>query len=235
MVDERPNPYGFIPFIIFPNLRDPKRFWGISDIPILMEPARELNRALSQLSTILELSGNPIAVLEGVEEARDIAVEPGAVWELPDQARAYLLDLLQGGGAKLHADYIKLVYDALHDLSESPRISFGHNPQRLSGVALEMEMHPLIAAGAAEAADPLLGLPAEGGDVFEDAGKVRRTGFRRAMDTRGLGSDSAPGSDATGPAGAEPRGGWNSQQAPGHGAAGGHRPRVRAADHPARV
>ena len=144
LVDERPNPYGFIPFIIFPNLRDPKRFWGVSDVPILMEPARELNRALSQLSTILELSGNPIAVLEGVEEARDIAVEPGAVWELPDQARAYLLDLLQGGGAKLHADYIKLVYDVLHDLSEAPRISFGHNPQRLSGVALEMEMHPLL-------------------------------------------------------------------------------------------
>ena len=144
LVDERPNPYAFIPFIIFPNLRDPKRFWGVSDVPILMEPARELNRALSQLSTILELSGNPIAVLEGVEEAHDIAVEPGAVWELPDQARAYLLDLLQGGGAKLHADYIQLVYDALHDLSEAPRISFGHNPQRLSGVALEMEMHPLL-------------------------------------------------------------------------------------------
>ena len=119
LVDERPNPYGFIPFIIFPNLREPKKFWGTSDVPILMEPARELNRALSQLSTILELSGNPIAVLEGVEESRDIAVEPGAVWELPEQAKAYLLDLLQGGGAKLHADYIKLVYDALHDLSES--------------------------------------------------------------------------------------------------------------------
>ena len=144
LVDERSNPYGFIPFIIFPNLREPKKFWGTSDVPILMEPARELNRALSQLSTILELSGNPIAVLEGVEESRDIAVEPGAVWELPEQARAYLLDLLQGGGAKLHTDYIKLVYDALHDLSEAPRISFGRNPQRLSGVALEMEMHPLL-------------------------------------------------------------------------------------------
>ena len=107
LVDERPNPYGFIPFIIFPNLREPKKFWGTSDVPILMEPARELNRALSQLSTILELSGNPIAVLEGVEESRDIAVEPGAVWELPEQARAYLLDLLQGGGAKLHTDYYK--------------------------------------------------------------------------------------------------------------------------------
>ncbi|MBI4199965.1 MAG: portal protein, partial [Chloroflexi bacterium] len=95
-VQERPNPYGFIPFVVFPNLPVPKSFWGESDIPPLVEPARELNRALSQLSMILELSGNPIAVLEGVERAEDIAVQPGAVWELPERARAYLLDLLQG-------------------------------------------------------------------------------------------------------------------------------------------
>jgi hypothetical protein len=144
LVEERENPYGFIPFVIFPNLREAKQFWGVSDIPILMEPARELNRALSQLSAILELSGNPIAVLEGVEEAHDIAVQPGAVWEVPEQARAYLLDLLQGGGVKLHTDYIDLLYRAMHDLSEAPRISFGDNPRSLSGVALEMEMHPLL-------------------------------------------------------------------------------------------
>ena len=66
------------------------------------------------------------------------------MWELPEQARAYLLDLLQGGGVKLHTDYIELIYKALHDLSEAPRVSFGDNPQSLSGVALEMEMHPLL-------------------------------------------------------------------------------------------
>jgi hypothetical protein len=109
-----------------------------------MEPQRELNRALSQLSTILELSGNPIAVLENVEEARDIAVQPGAVWTLPEKARAYLLDLLQGGGIRLHIDYIDLLYRALHDLSETPRTAFGDNRQGLSGVALEMELHPLL-------------------------------------------------------------------------------------------
>jgi hypothetical protein len=95
--ERKPNPYGFIPFVIFPNLREPKKLWGTSDIPPLVEPSQELNRALSQLSTILELSGNPIAVLENIEEARDIAVQPGAVWSLPEKARAYLLDLLQGG------------------------------------------------------------------------------------------------------------------------------------------
>jgi hypothetical protein len=144
LFERKANPYGFIPFVIYPNLREPKRFWGLSDIPALMGPARELNRALSQLSLILELSGNPIAVLENVENAEDIAVQPGAVWEVPERARAYLLDLLQGGGVKLHVDFIDLLYRTLHDLSESPRTAFGDNERALSGVALEMELHPLL-------------------------------------------------------------------------------------------
>ena len=95
--EQRPNPYGVIPFVVYANLREAKAFWGVSDIAAIEEPARELNRALSQLSLILELSGNPIAVLENVTESTDIAVAPGAVWEIPPDARAYLLDLLQGG------------------------------------------------------------------------------------------------------------------------------------------
>ena len=137
------NPYGFIPFIIFPNQREPKEVWGASDVPPLMESNRELNRAFSQLSRILELSGNPIAVLEGVTGSQDIAVEPGAIWEVPERARAYLLDLLQGGGVALHTDYMDLVYRTLHDLGESPRTAFGHNPGGLSGVALNTELDPL--------------------------------------------------------------------------------------------
>jgi len=138
------NPYGFIPIVIYPNIREPKQFWGQSDLPSIKEPVRELNRALTQLSMILELSGNPIAVLENVSESADIAVMPGAVWELPERARAYLLDLLQGGGVKLHADYVDLVYRALHDLGESPRTAFGDNRSGLSGVALNVELDPLL-------------------------------------------------------------------------------------------
>lgn len=138
-----PNPCGFIPFVVFPNLSEPKRPWGSSDLEAIAESNRELNRAFSQLSQILELSGNPIAVLEGVAGARDIAVEPGAVWEVPERARAYLLDLLEGGGAALHRDYIDLIYRTLHDLGESPRTAFGQNPAGLSGVALNVELDPV--------------------------------------------------------------------------------------------
>ena len=138
------NPYGFIPFVIFPNLREPKQFWGISDLPQMMESQRELNRALSQLSKILEVSGNPIAVLENVEASEDITVKPGAVWNIPEDAKAYLLDLLQGGGVRLHIDYIDLVYRTMHDISEAPRAAFGGIERDLSGVALEIELHPLL-------------------------------------------------------------------------------------------
>lgn len=143
-VEKKPNPYGFIPFVIYPNLREPKKFWGISDLSQILEPQRELNRATSQLSKILELSGNPIAVLENVEESEDIAVRPGAVWNIPEDAKAYLLDLLQGGGVRLHIDYINLLYRILHDLSESPRAAFGGTERDLSGVALEIELQPLL-------------------------------------------------------------------------------------------
>ena len=143
-VERRENPYGEIPFVLYPNLPRPKHFWGVSDIEPLREPLEELNRAFTQLSRILELSGNPIAVLENVEEARDIAVQPGAVWEVPEQARAYLLDLLQGGGVRLHVEYVDLVYRALHDLSEVPRIAFGDGQHDRSGVALQVELDPLL-------------------------------------------------------------------------------------------
>ncbi|MBI4188793.1 MAG: phage portal protein, partial [Chloroflexi bacterium] len=143
-VEKKPNPYGFIPFIVYPNLREPKKFWGTSDLSQIIEPQRELNRATSQLSKILELSGNPIAVLESVEESEDIAVRPGAVWNIPEDAKAYLLDLLQGGGVNLHIDYINLLYRILHDVSESPRAAFGGTERDLSGVALEIELQPLL-------------------------------------------------------------------------------------------
>ncbi len=138
------NPYGFIPFVIFPNIREPKKLWGSSDIPPIADVQRELNRAFTQLSRILELSGNPITVLENVTEAQDIAVTPGAVWELPKDAKTYLLDLLEHGGVSLHIDFIEAIYRALHDLGETPRSAFGDQKANISGVALELDLDPIV-------------------------------------------------------------------------------------------
>jgi len=138
------NPYGLIPFVIYPNAQVPKRWWGESDVLPLKEIAQEFNRQMTRVSNIMELSGFPIAVLENVDEATDIAALPGAVWELPEHAKAYLLDLLQGGGVRLHLDYTTHLLRALHDLSETPRTAFGGTDRDLSGVALQVEMQPLL-------------------------------------------------------------------------------------------
>jgi hypothetical protein len=126
-------------------LRKPHQFWGESDITNVRETVQELNRAFSQLSSILEVSGNPIAVLEGISEARDIAVEPGAVWELPLDAKAYILDLLSHGGMDLHLKYIDLLYRTLHDLGESPRTAFGGSASpNIAALAMQLDLDPII-------------------------------------------------------------------------------------------
>jgi len=96
------------------------------------------------LSRILELSGAPIAVLENVNGSDGISVGPGAKWELPEGARAYLLDLLQGGSSQIHLSYIDQLFRVLHDLSETPRTAFGDSGRNLSGAALEVEIQPLV-------------------------------------------------------------------------------------------
>src|SRR3990170_480543 len=138
-----PNPYDLIPFVIFPNKPVPKRWYGASDVDAIKDTALELNRAVTRLANVLELSGYPIAVLENVDEATDIEAVPGAVWELPEKAKAYVIDLLKDGGGQVHLDYIDRTTRILEDLSETPRSAFGGVQQPLSGVALQIDLQPL--------------------------------------------------------------------------------------------
>jgi len=79
-----------------------------------------------------------------VASAEDINVQPGALWTIPEDAKAYLLDLLQGGGVRLHVDYIDLLYQSLHDISELPRAAWGGVERDLSGSAMRIELGSLI-------------------------------------------------------------------------------------------
>lgn len=144
VVHDGENPYGWIPYAIATNDPRPFGFWGQSDLLDLVDVCMELNQRMTVLARVLELSGAPIAVLENVDGSEGIAVGPGAKWELPEGARAYLLDLLQGGGTQLHIAYIDLLYRTLHDLSETPRTAFGDSGRDLSGAALEVEIQPLV-------------------------------------------------------------------------------------------
>lgn len=143
-VRDEPNPYGWIPYVVLANARPPRSFWGQSDLTDLYDVCRELNTRMSTISQILTLSGAPIAVLENVDGSEGIRVTPGAKWEIPEGAKAYLLDLLESNGLTLHIDYVQSLYRAMHDLSETPRTAFGDSGRTLSGAALEVEIQPLV-------------------------------------------------------------------------------------------
>lgn len=143
-VHEGTNPYGFIPYLIFPNTPRPREFWGVSDLADILEVNRALDRRLSILAQILELSGNPVTVLENVTGAQGVSVAPGALWELPENSRAYLLDLLAGGSVEQHLRYIEALYRIMDDLAEMPRMSFGEAGQARSGIALQVQLQPVV-------------------------------------------------------------------------------------------
>ncbi|MDQ6693050.1 MAG: phage portal protein [Chloroflexota bacterium] len=148
-IDEGLNPYGEIPYVLFPNLRVPGEFWGEGDLVDIMELNRELNKRVSVFSLLLDVAGNPIATITGAtpEETAGLRVGPNQLWTLPEGASAGVLDLLKAGGADAHMKYIEALYRAMHDISETPRTAFGdsmgHGMAR-SGIALEIEMQPLL-------------------------------------------------------------------------------------------
>lgn len=144
VVHDGPNPFGAIPYVIWPNEARAHQFWGESDLADLVEVGRELNQRMSTVSQVLHLSGAPIAVIEGVEATENLIVRPGAKWELPADAKAYLLDLLGSQGVMLHEEHINALYRALHDLAETPRTSFGDSGRDLSGAAMEVELQPMV-------------------------------------------------------------------------------------------
>jgi hypothetical protein len=141
---DEPNPYGWLPYLVLPNNAGGSQFWGESDLDDLMDLCRQLNTRVSALADILDLAGWPITVLENVDSAEGITVGPGARWELPEGAKAYLLNLLKDGGVEQHVAYIDELRTALHDLAETPRTAFGESGRAIAGAALEVELQPLV-------------------------------------------------------------------------------------------
>lgn len=144
LVLDAANPYGWNPYVVVSNNPTATEFWGSSDLRDLYDVCREMNSRYSVVADVLNLSGYPIAVLENVDNSEGVKVGPGQKWDLPEDAKAYLLDLLQGGGVRLHVDYLAELRRALHDLSETPRTSFGDSGRTISGAALEVEIQPLV-------------------------------------------------------------------------------------------
>lgn len=137
-----PNPLGFIPFVHVPNLPPPNEPWGVSDLRDLIGLNRELNASMSDRADIIRFHADPPVVFRGVTEHSDLPVGPGTVWDLPPDAEVKLLEWR--GQPETVQQHLEWLFRALYEVSETPRTAFGDSGRLLSGVALEVELRPLI-------------------------------------------------------------------------------------------
>jgi hypothetical protein len=142
VLSDAPNPYGFIPFIHVANLAPPGSVWGQSDLEDVIPLNRELDLRMSDQADVIRYHADPPVIFTGVEEHSALPVGPGTVWDVPRDAKVSLLEWT--GQTPAVDAHLARVMTALHDLSESPRTTFGETSQAFSGVALEAQSQPIV-------------------------------------------------------------------------------------------
>jgi len=123
-------------------MQPPNQVWGRSDLDGLIEINRELNERMSDQADVIRYHADPPVIFRGVTEHTDLAVGPGTVWDLPLDSDVKLLEW-QGQPVAVQ-EHIERVMRTLFEISETPRSAFGDSGRLLSGVALEMELRPII-------------------------------------------------------------------------------------------
>jgi len=136
------NPYGFIPFVHVPNLPLANESWGQSDLVDVIPINREINERVSDQADVIRFHADPPVVFKGVNDREDLAVGPGSVWDLPIDADVKLLEW-QGQPVAVQ-EHIERLYRTLYEVTETPRTSFGDAGGQLTGVALEIQLRPVI-------------------------------------------------------------------------------------------
>jgi len=149
LLDRVPNPYGILPYIVWPNTPNPGSIWGKGDGEPLKALQDALNDKTDDLDHLIRLASS-IIVIEGLSPGEpaiggaDYAVRPGAVWELPEKSRAYLLELLTQSAVGQRLWDINALREIMHQLARVPVAALGDTGRDISGKALEIEIAPLL-------------------------------------------------------------------------------------------
>ncbi len=136
------NPYGFIPFVHVANLPPANEAWGRSDLVDVIPINRELDERVSDESDVIRFHADPPIVFKGVDDRSDVSVGPGSVWDIPPDADVKLLEWT-GQGIQVGQQLDRLLR-SLFEVSETPRTAFGDSDGLLTGVALEIQLRPLV-------------------------------------------------------------------------------------------
>lgn len=144
LINEGPNPYGFIPIVHIPNYPLANSNYGVSDIEDQIPLNIELNEKMSDISEIIDYHSSPITIVKGAKVGQ---LEKGAnkVWgNLPKESDVYNLQMTGDLGAA--TNYINTLRMAMFEVSNIPEIALGSNQaiSNTSGIALQIMNMPII-------------------------------------------------------------------------------------------
>ena len=140
----RPNLLGEVPVVHIRNQSIPKEYYGLPDGFDLMDPQRELNEKLTDVSDTVNYHSAPITVIYGAK-AKNLERGPKQIWAgLPADARVENLKL--EGDLTAAMNYVGFIKKSIHELSDIPEGSLGATQpvSNTSGVALHIQYQPLI-------------------------------------------------------------------------------------------
>lgn len=139
-----PNPYGELPYVVFPNVRVPWERWGRSDVARLIDHQDRYNDSGADLDDMMELA-HAVILMSGVDNADDLVVRPGAIWELPPNAKAELLDFLRNGAAAQRLEVLEALRSEMQQAARVPDLALGlKEVANVSGAALNIQLGPLL-------------------------------------------------------------------------------------------
>lgn len=137
------NPYGAIPYCVFPNLRLPWQTWGRSDVARLIDLQDAYNDAHADLDDMMQIA-NAILLVYG-SESEDLSVQPGVIWEMPEASRVEVLDLLQNSSSDARHTYLDRLRVELGQQARVPDLALGLDDiASASGTALQIQLGPLL-------------------------------------------------------------------------------------------
>lgn len=154
LVHREPNPYnGALPYVVWPNRRRPWALWGTADVTRQMRDIGDLlNEGERDTDTLVRLHGT-IVTISGASDSGDLTVTPGSIWELPEGAKAEVLDLLKGNAIGQRIAYLDHLRETMNALARVPSSALGGGsniPQNISGLALQVQLGPIARLIAAK-------------------------------------------------------------------------------------
>lgn len=148
LADRSANPYGgLLPYVHFPNVRRSTSFWGVGDVAPIRYQQDRISEQAYQDDLVARVQG-AIIVIENADGSQDLSIQPGTIWALPADAKAYVLEILSGPTATARLERMRELVNEMRSLARVPAIASGglqdQQASQASGLSLQLQFGPLL-------------------------------------------------------------------------------------------